>query len=77
MMEDNIKINLKEIGCNTRNWVASAQDRDFMGALVNVELNHRDLQASELQLIRRIKILGKHFMVNEQEGCLKCVFKLE
>ena len=27
--EDNIKIDLKEIGINTRNWVDSAQDRDY------------------------------------------------
>ena len=26
--EDNIRINLKEIGINMRNWVDSAQDRD-------------------------------------------------
>ena len=27
--EDNIRIDLEEIGINTRNWVASAQDRDY------------------------------------------------
>ena len=27
--EDNIRMNLKEIGINTRNWVDSAQDRDY------------------------------------------------
>ena len=27
--EDNIKMDLKEIGINTRNWVNSAQDRDY------------------------------------------------
>ena len=27
--EDNIKMDLKEIGINTRNWVVSAQDRDY------------------------------------------------
>ena len=26
--EDNIKVDLKEIGINTKNWVVSAQDRD-------------------------------------------------
>ena len=34
--EDNIKIDLKEIGINTRNWVDSAQDRGYWRALVNV-----------------------------------------
>ena len=31
--EDNIRMNLKEIGINTRNWVDSAQDRDYWRAL--------------------------------------------
>ena len=30
--EDNIRIDLKEIGINTRNWVDSAQDRDYWRA---------------------------------------------
>ena len=28
-MGDNIRMDLKEIGINTRNWVDSAQDRDY------------------------------------------------
>ena len=28
--EDNIRMGLKEIGFNTRNWVDSAQDRDLL-----------------------------------------------
>ena len=39
--EDNIRIDLKEIGINTRNWVDSAQDRDYWRALVNVGLKLR------------------------------------
>ena len=39
--EDNIKMDLKEICINTRNWVDSAQDRDFWRALVNPALNLR------------------------------------
>ena len=37
----NIRINLNEIGINTRNWVDSAQDRDYWRALVNVALKLR------------------------------------
>ena len=37
--EDYIKIDLKETGINTRNWVDLAQDRDYWRALVNVALN--------------------------------------
>ena len=31
--EDNIRKDLKKIGINTRNWVGSAQDRDYWRAL--------------------------------------------
>ena len=34
-------MNLAEIGINTRNWVDSAEDRDYWRALVNVALNLR------------------------------------
>ena len=37
--EDNIRIGLKEEGYNTRNWVDSAQDRDYWRALVNAALD--------------------------------------
>ena len=37
--EDNIRMDLKEIGMNTRNWVDSTQDRDYWRALVNAALN--------------------------------------
>ena len=39
--EDNIRMNLREIGNNTMNWVDSAQDRDYWIALVNATLNLR------------------------------------
>ena len=39
--EDNIIIDLKEIGLNMRNWVDSAQDRDYWRTLVNAALNVR------------------------------------
>ena len=39
--EDNIRMDLKEICINTRNWVDSAQDRDYWRALVNAALNLR------------------------------------
>ena len=35
----NIRMDPKEIGINTRNWVNSAQDRDYRRALVNATLN--------------------------------------
>ena len=37
--EVNIRIDLKEIGINTRNWVDSDQDTYYRRALVNTALN--------------------------------------
>ena len=37
--EDNIRMDLEEIGINAENWVASAQDRNYWRALVNAVLN--------------------------------------
>ena len=39
--EDNIRMNLKEIGINAGNWVDSAQDRNYCRALVKTALNLR------------------------------------
>ena len=39
--EDNIRMDLKEIRINTRNWVNSAQDENYWRALVNEALNLR------------------------------------
>ena len=37
-MEDNIRMDLKEIDINMRNWVDSAKDRDYWRAIVNAAL---------------------------------------
>ena len=37
--EDNIRMDLEEIGINAGNWVYSAQDRNYWRALVNAALN--------------------------------------
>ena len=39
--EDNIRMDLEEIGINAGNWVDSAQDRNYWRALVNAALNLR------------------------------------
>ena len=39
--EDNIRMDLKEIGINSRNWIDSAQNIDYCRALVNAVLNLR------------------------------------
>ena len=41
--EGNIRMDPKEIGISTRNWVDSAQDRDYWRALVNTALDLRVL----------------------------------
>ena len=40
-MGGNIGMDLKEIGINARNWVNSADDRDYCKVLVNAALNLR------------------------------------
>ena len=39
--EDNIRMDLEEIGMNVGNWVDSAQDMNYWRALVNAALNLR------------------------------------
>ena len=39
--EDNIRMDLKEIGINIRNWVDLTLDRDYWRAHVNLALNLR------------------------------------
>ena len=40
-LEDNIRMDLEEIGINTGNWVDSAQDSNYWRTLVNAALNLR------------------------------------
>ena len=37
--EDNIRMDIEEIGVNAGNWVDSAQDRNYWRTLVNAALN--------------------------------------
>ena len=39
--EDNIRMDLEEIGVNAGNWVDSPEDSDYWRALVNAALNLR------------------------------------
>ena len=39
--EDNIRMDIEQIGINAGNWVDSAQDRNYWRALMNAALNLR------------------------------------
>ena len=46
--QDNIRMDLKQVGVNTRNWIDWVQDGDYWRVLLNAALNLQVPQAMEL-----------------------------
>ena len=55
--EENIRMEFKEIGINTRNWVNWIQDRGYWAALVNAALNLWVLYAIQLVIYKRLGLI--------------------
>jgi hypothetical protein len=55
-LKDNIRMDLKEIDVNTKNWVDSTQDRGYWRAFVNATLNLRLPLAMELESIVQLQM---------------------
>ena len=54
--EENIRIDLTEIGINTRSWVESAQDRDWWSALISAALKLQVPEAMDIVLCWLISV---------------------
>ena len=54
------RMDLEEIGTNTRNWFDSAQDMDYWRVLVNAALNLQVPKATELIFSYFFKSKGNH-----------------
>ena len=63
--EDNIIIDLKEIFASTRNWIDSAQDRDYWSALANAPSLIR-YEVSQLGINKHLPIIPLHFRQKHQ-----------
>ena len=56
--EDIIRMDLKEVGVNTRNWVDSAQVRDYWRVLVNAALNLRAPKIMRLVSLGNLRLIA-------------------
>ena len=63
--EDNIKMDLREVGCDPRDWIALAEDRNQWRAYVRAVMNLRVLLKAVFPLLVRkvVVTLKKYFQL--------------
>ena len=70
--KDNIKMDLKEIGINTRNWLDSALDRNYWRALVNAALNLSSPNIIRVVQSRKLRWAGHEARMKKVRVLSKC-----
>ena len=73
-MGDNIRMDLEDIGNNTRNWVDSTQDRDYLRALVNAALNLRVPWVMELASYLLFLSISVNYVLTNKYMLLLCLY---
>jgi len=67
--EDNIKMDIQEVGCGVMDWIKMAQDRDRWRAPSDAVMNH--LQIRKLQQLHMYEAIHNTPLVRKKSGMAK------